>query len=358
MSNKSNIYLFNSLRSVEVEFNKAESLIISRLLDMDNRLAFESIDTTKNLSREFLNIFNLDSSNLWSQIDRVCISLRESASNQIYILSADQNENVPDNILINGYSCVVDENSSLMSLKDGEIRTYDDVENIINSFHSSGRKVQRSIGLIQHSNIQSGLTMPLCRDGKTFGFLFFNSTKLNAFKNLTSQDYSILCLAKLIAQKIVSGTAIKLLDNDMFEAIERRQNKNQLIESDLKNDLEKLCRDYLRRDFSFIVDAHLDEAILLPHRKYLNAVCMVLKNVHSVELVSSINLKLRITEDFKLKTEMTFNPSLESFKYNGFLGSKHESSILDFEVSNIGKGFCFSLKFEPVVDNLNYSVGL
>lgn len=140
----------------------------------------------------------------------------------------------------------------------------------------------------------------------------------------------------------------------MFEAIERRQNKNQLVVADLKNDLEKTCREYFGRDLSFNVDTHLDEAFLLPHRKYLNAVCMVLKNVQNFELVSSIHLKLRIIEGLKLKTEMTFHPSLET----GFVGFKHENSILDFEVSNVGKDLSFSLKYEPVVDNLNYSVGL
>jgi len=353
MSKKSNIYLFNSLKSVEVEFNKPESLIISRLMDMNNRLGSNNRDSLNILSRELLNIFNQGSINMWSQVDRICVSLRDSASNQIYIASVDQNENVLENILRSGYSCVVDESSSLMSLKDGEIRTYDNIENIITSFSHSGRKVQRSIGLIEHSKIKSGLTIPLTRDGKTFGFLFLNSTKINTFKNLTGQDYSILCMTKLIVQNIASETSTRLIDTSMFEIIENVQNKNQIIFKDLKKDLERVCREYFKRNISFKLETNFTQTFLLPHRKYINAICTILKNIENFDSVSNVHVGMNLIEGNELKSEITFHNTDHKFS---FPKNSNENSVLDLKISRAGGNISFFMTYEPMVDNLLYSV--
>ena len=353
MSKKSNIYLFNSLKSVEVKFNQDESLIISKLLDMNNRLSNDNEDSLKNLSRELLTIFDLAEQSMWSQVDRVCISLRDSFSNQISISSADQNAKVLDNVLISGYSCVVDENSSLMSLKDGEIRTYDDIDNIISAFNLSNRKVQRSIGLISQTKIKSGLTIPLVRKGKTIGFLFFNSTKINTFQNLTAQDFSILCLVKLIVQNIASNASIDLMDSKMLEALGNVQNKNQIQLKNLKQDLEMVAREYFNKDLVFSIDSKIALEFLLPNRKFINAVFVCLKNVGNINNIDKVNLTLIAEEGSELHSEISFNSSPVDFSLIGF---KNVNSIIDFRMKAHGEKIKFTLKYEAITDNLLYSV--
>ena len=353
MSKKSNIYLFNSLKSVEVKFNQIESIIISKLLDINNRLSLDNQAALKNLSRELLTIFDQAEQSVWSHVDRVCISLRDSYSNQIYISSTDQNEKVLDSELISGYSCIVDENSSLMSLKDGEIRTYDDIENIISSFNYSNRKVQRSIGLIAKSKIKSGLTIPLIRNGKTFGFLFFNSTRTNTFLNLKGQDYSILCLVKLIVQNITANTSVELIDSKMLNALGSVQNKNQIQLKNLKQELEMVGREYFKRDLVFSLDSKIPLDFLLPNRKFINSIFACLKNIENLKNGDKINLILSSGVENELLTEISFSSSPNSFSQSDF---KKTNSIIDFNMKADGEKIKFTLKYENMTDNLLYSV--
>jgi hypothetical protein len=352
MNLRPNIYAFNLLKSTGVNFSQDESFTISRILDLSNSLTLNNI-TIEDIAKKTLKIFAMAELETWSKVDRICFAYRDSLSNQIRILSSAQTPNVKENILHPGYSCLINENSSLLDLKDGSIRIYDNIEQILESFVDSKRKIQRSISLLFQSGLNSGITIPLCVQGRTHGFLFINSSELGAFNKLSAQDYSMLCLLKVVFQTMLSDLLNQLIGPALLNCIAETPNKNQIDSDNLHSDLEKLCKDYFKIEIQFLVKTKIQEDILISYRKFLHSVIICLNNIQNLSTIKSISLDFIEVKDNFISVVLLVEDE-NQFQLNSQVDSVDE--IEDLKVSYMKDRILFTLKAEPKVDGLLYSV--
>jgi hypothetical protein len=352
MDSKPNIYVFNLLKSTDVKFDPNESFIISRILSLANTSAMKKINLV-DASKKLLKIFEMGNTGIWTNIDRVCFVARDSYSCQLRLLSSAHNEKVAESILVPGYSCMIDERSSLINIKTGEIRVYDNIDNIISSYNSFHKKVQRSISLIHKSNLKSGITIPLKVNGIVLGFLFLNSIKPGEFNKLSSQDYSLLCLVQLVYEALLSDYVFARMDLGFISSLELVENKNQILLSSLKNDLEQLSLNNLKKKMSFKIKGLVKTDFLLSHRKYVVSILTALNCIRNISSYNEVSLSLLSCKENQLTSEITFDGGapidLES--------NTQKMNLIDDVQFHIGENkISFSHKYENITDGLLYSV--
>lgn len=352
MESKPNIYVYNLLKSAGVKFDQDESFIISRILSLSNTNSLQKVPLVE-ISQKLLKIFEMGHTGTWSKVDRICFVARDSYSNQLRLLSSSHNEKVLDSILVPGYSCLIDEKSSLFNIKPGEIRVYENIENIISAYKISNKQVQRSLGLIYKSNLKSGITLPLMVDDRILGFLFFNSVTPGAFNNLAPQDFSLLCLLQLVYETLLSKYIFERMELNTILSLELVENKNQLSHANLKKDLEKLAYMTLHKEIDFNVQIDIKTDFLMSYRKYIQTILNILLNIKNIHSFSVISLALVSCKENRLMTEITLDGGTKIELESNI----RKINIMDDVEFRIEKNrIYFTHKYELITDGALYSV--
>ncbi|TPV97324.1 MAG: hypothetical protein B7733_00025 [Myxococcales bacterium FL481] len=134
---------------------------------------------------------------------RVCLARCTMGTHQLEVLASINGPEIAENTMQSGYSCFVRSDSSLLALREGTLRIYDDASRVSESFAAVGKPVQRSIARIGRMGIKSGVCMPL-RVGVERGFLFLNSAEPGEFSNLSDTDCAVLSLSASLAKLALS----------------------------------------------------------------------------------------------------------------------------------------------------------
>jgi len=196
-----NIYLYNLLKAATIELANDDSYLLSRFINVENQISLGSIDI-EDFSRNIHKAFA--SSRHSFKVSRVCLSLCLPHSKKLQVISSYQNSDMPNNTMTPGYFCYVSPSTSLFSNKDSDVRIYSDIDNIINSYHSEKKPIQRSIGLLHQMGIKSGLTIPIHINEMFSGFLFLNSGETGNFDRFKDEDYILICTLKVVAKSILN----------------------------------------------------------------------------------------------------------------------------------------------------------
>lgn len=71
------------------------------------------------------------------------------------------------------------------------------------------------VWFLKEMGVKSGLTIPLSISNLSSGFIFLNSAKIGAFDKLNSEDYSVLCLIKLLSLSCLSKFTLSSINTDL-----------------------------------------------------------------------------------------------------------------------------------------------
>lgn len=280
MSSK-NIYAYNLLKANHLNFDKEGSYLLARLLEIHQSILLKNKSIEK-VSDYVMNLFLEMKIPLAKKIDRVCFVNRRLNSNHLEIISSATSSHTTSNILVPGYSCYVSEDSSLFKISPSDIRVYNNIEDILQSYHAQNKKVQRSILLLSKSEIKSGITLPLINESNVSGFLFLNSTLSDSFIELSNEDYFILGYLQLIFSSLLS-TYLKdkyaISNSPSHENLENRNRIDfQSFKDTLRNFIEKsLCRSNVNITIENI-----------PTRNII--ISNVLMHIYILELIRSLDL--------------------------------------------------------------------
>lgn len=199
MSNQTkNLYGYHILNANKCHLDKDYSYLHTQLGHLANKVDMGQIafdDFTKNA------LDAINKSNAFVQCDRICLSLIHPNSKTIKVFSSANSSNLKENKMAKNYSCMVRERSSIMSTLKSDMRIYADINDIIKSYE--GKPTQRSLRYLAEMGVRSGVTIPLSEFGLHSGLLFLNSAEVGAFNDLRPEDYTILCLLKIIANNIL-----------------------------------------------------------------------------------------------------------------------------------------------------------
>lgn len=212
-----NIYVQNSIRSRLYDFTPAYSEMIGRLCAVEGSLAQR--ESAAGICDELLAVFKGQAP--YSSVDRICLAMRVGFSNELFVVDScnsyrakseveDENANntPPPNIMSPGYRCFVRPQSSVLNLREGEVRLYDDATRIADAFEKKDKPIQRSLVNILKMGFKSGACLPLHVAGELRGFLFLNSVEEGLFAKLSDEDYAVLNFISMIGKLgvIAEGT--------------------------------------------------------------------------------------------------------------------------------------------------------
>ena len=206
-----NIFVYNALNTSKCKLDENYSYLHSLLIHLENQQYGED-NQLEDFSKSVLDAFNL--SNAFFPIDRVCLALTYSHATKIRVLSVANSSRVSNNLMPLKYSCFVSKKSSLLKTKTSNVRIYSDIDSIIPTYGEGGT-AQRSLRLLKEMGIKSGITIPLTISNSFSGFLFLNSVYPKTFDELMPEDYSTLCLLKMIATSCLQKRFLKQINADV-----------------------------------------------------------------------------------------------------------------------------------------------
>jgi hypothetical protein len=207
-----NIYVQNFVRSRHYDFDESKSALIGRLLAVESSATLR--ESHDGVARDFLEAFRGDS--LYGQIDRFCLVQRVAHANELKVCDSALSPGLPDNLMATGYRCFVRPQSTLLQLREGEVRIYSEAQAVADTFHRKSHPVQRSLGLIMKMGLSSGITMPLHSGRHIVGFVFMNSRQSALFSSLEDADYAVLNLIGVTAKALLSLDAVREISVDEF----------------------------------------------------------------------------------------------------------------------------------------------
>lgn len=193
-----NLYAYNALKSNRCTLNQQESLLHSCIIHLDNEIDIDKI-SIQDFASQLLGI--ITASEGFRRIDRVCIAMTHSLSSTLKIVSSANSFRLSENTMTGNYSCIVSGKSSLTKIKKTNMRVYSNIDDILSSY--GDRNVQRSLKNLKKMGVKSGITIPLTASGMHSGLLFLNSSEQGAFDDLNDQDYSTLCLIKMVSNNVL-----------------------------------------------------------------------------------------------------------------------------------------------------------
>lgn len=349
MENKNiqNIYTFNLLKSYNIEYNKDYSFLISRIIDLNNSFQMGKLPMEE-VAKKLLKIFDMSNSTTWIKTDRICLAKRSSFSNQLKIMSSSQNDNIEVTPLNPGYTCLITENSTLLSLKAGEIRQYGNID----SYKEAQKPIQRTLNILYKAGSKSGLTIPLHMDDIHIGYIFLNSATPYAYGHLTEEDYSILCLIQIVFENILTKFLHAEVNFEVVRKVLALEDKNQISLNTLKSNFENLFYEifYHKVNVSLVINS--DTNFLLTNRKFFHAIFFILKNIKNIENSNHIDIKVLKAENHIFQLELIFESSLyEEDKIRGF------SKVFNDVIYKINDNkIIFGFKYEDVVNGSDYSI--
>lgn len=192
-----NIYVQNFIRAKNYDFTPEYSELIGRLCAVENAVTMRP--SARGLCSDLMAV--LKGFVFHGEIDRICLSMRIGQSNELLALDTCNSDRILAlNLMEPGYRCFVRPQSSLLSLREGEIRAYDEALRIAEAFEKRQKPIQRSIAYIIKMGFRSGVCVPLHIAGELRGFLFLNSLEEGLFSELEDEDYAIINILGMIAK--------------------------------------------------------------------------------------------------------------------------------------------------------------
>ncbi len=240
----------------------------------------------------------LRSHKFFHQVDRVCLAGRVPHSNQLMVVDSAFSDRCESNTLKPGYSCFVNPEGSLFTMRPGTMRIFDDSKRVLESFATNGKPAQRSIALIGDMGLRSGLCLAIGRESDLQGFLFLNSCQTELFREITIKYAPLISLLGLVATIA--------LDSNGFH---RGHNQTLSMDSDLPKfstlfdpaEFQGFMFRSLQRRFgsrwpfqvSTELSNELDDFLYLP-----NHVCSVLSELAlRLQLINAENTQCSISVD-------------------------------------------------------------
>ena len=143
------------------------------------------------------------------------------------------------------------------------------------------------------------------------------------------------------------------MDLGFISSLELVENKNQILLSSLKNDLEQLSLNNLKKKMSFKIKGLVKTDFLLSHRKYVFSILTALNCIRNISSYNEVSLSLLSCKDNQLTSEITFDGGapieMES--------NTQKMNLIDDVQFHIGENkISFSHKYENITDGLLYSV--
>ena len=197
-----NIYAYNILKATKCDFSKENSYLHSLLLNVESDLNHHE-SSVEQFSPALMNAIN--SSHAFFKVDRVCLVLTYPTGTKLRAISVANSDKITNNLMPPNYSCFVSNNSSILRTPTSNIRLFSNIDDIINKYEVN-HPVQRSLGYLKTMGLKSGIAIPLPVSSLVSGMLFLNSVEVGAFDQLQDENYSTLCLIKLIAQSTLNRT--------------------------------------------------------------------------------------------------------------------------------------------------------
>jgi hypothetical protein len=307
-----NIFVYNMLQASKCKLDENYSYLHSLLLHLENQYVF-SENHLENFSKSVMDAINL--SNAFFPLDRVCLTLTYPKGTRIRALSVANSKRVANNLMPPNYSCFVSKKSSILKTENSNVRIYSDIDDII-SRYKEGDPVQRSLRLLKEMGLKSGLTIPLPISDFVSGFLFLNSVYPGTFDELQPEDYSTLCLLKMVATSVLNKSLVKRsgLDSELSTSFnEFTEASNTFSPVDLKSMLERV----------------------LSH-KYEKTISVDIKSYTKISLFYSMKPMVYLL--------------VKTFELNGFF-FKHNHVEIDIGLKQVGE----VVYLETVIKNLNLS---
>jgi hypothetical protein len=341
-----NIFAYNMLKATKCHLDENYSFLHSLLLHLENQFTFNE-DNLENFSQSVLEAINL--SNAFFPVDRICLTLTYPQGTRIRTLSAANSKRVGNNLMIKNYSCFVSKKSSILKTQNSNVRIYSDIDEIINRYQD-GEPVQRSLRLLKEMGLKSGITIPLPITDYVSGFLFINSVYPGTFDELQPEDYSTLCLLKMVATSVLNKSLIVRsgLDGDMTTTFSKEiEVSNTFSPSELKDKLTKVLSEKYEKSINVEINTFTKLSLfhsmkpmiyLLIKAFELNGyffrtdkveIDIGLKQIGDVVYLESIVKKLKLTDK-----QLNILKSLKVFSEhnvdqdNGFLTLRTEAELI------------------------------
>ena len=283
-----NIYAYNILKAGQSQYNQSYSYLFSSLLHFESELDFGRIPLEQ-FAESLLSIIN--QSGAFRKLDRVCLSITHPGTSRIFALSSHNTERLQNNQMIVGYNCFVSSTSSIFKTKKSNVRIYSNIDDIITLYDS--KPVQRSMRLLKEMGVKSGVTIPLAISNVVSGFLFLNSADEAKFSDLKSEDYSLLCLIKLLGLSFLnqSLSGLNELNNGVGDLLAETHQSDNTFSSEPFSDLLKKA---LKLRFNQKVDVIIHNHFKIPFFYAFNpAVYSIVKLMElAVNIPSEIIIEL------------------------------------------------------------------
>ena len=244
-----NIFAYNILKATKCQLDENYSYLHSLLLHLENQFTFNE-NHLDSFSKSVMDAINL--SKAFFPVDRVCLTLTYPQGTRIRALSVANSERVSSNIMPANYSCFVSKKSSILKTETSNVRIFSDIDEIIKRY-KDGDPVQRSLRLLKEMGLKSGITIPLPISDFVSGFLFINSVYPGTFDELQPEDYSTLCLLKMVASSVLNKSLVKRsgLDSELSASFnEVTETSNIFSPTELKTVLEKVLSEKYEKNIT------------------------------------------------------------------------------------------------------------
>jgi hypothetical protein len=244
-----NIFAYNMLKATTCQLDENYSYLHSLLLHLENQFTFHE-NLLSSFSKSVLDAINL--SKAFFPVDRVCLALTYPQGTRIRALSTANSERVSTNIMPDNYSCFVSKKSSILKTENSNVRIYSDIDEIIKRYQE-GDPVQRSLRLLKEMGLKSGITIPLPISDFVSGFLFINSVYAGTFDELQPEDYSTLCLLKMVSSSILNKSIVKQsgVDSELAASFNKMAEVSNIFSPvELKVVLEKVLSYKYEKDIT------------------------------------------------------------------------------------------------------------
>lgn len=355
-----NIYTQNFLRARNYNFDGKQSELIGRLCGVESALAAR--DSMTGFSGELLNAFRGE--RLYGSIDRVCLASRAGYTNELVVRDSANSSRISENIMTREYRCFVQPNSSLLNLREGEIRIYEDADRIRDSFTRDQKPVQRSMSYILKMGFRSGVCLPLHLRGTLVGFLFFNSTEAGVFNSLQDEDYATLSLLAAIAKlALISDVSPDLELERLWRESQAEFSSHLFDEDEFAKGLRQMSKLFTGETWSPTIVTEGETAFLFAPS---SAAYLVLKTCMSFALEPCEfpdTIRVRNLDDQIVRIEIPLPASAADLSMDHVrrrvLGLEGNAQFLHYTIQPGVSHLTIEFPFDPVFrdrDDVRYSV--
>lgn len=338
MEKKINVYAYNKIKSSKLDLNKEQSYVISRIINIENKLASSEINTDQ-VAFEIHKCF--ESVDLSFKTDRVCVSYLTPFSNRMNVLSSFNSERVAENTMLPGYNCSIARDSSIFNISDSDIRISNDLEKVILSFQRENHPLQRSLGNLYKMGIRSGMTLSSSNGHLGKGYLFLNTKYPQSFSQLSDGDYLIVCVLKLLLNSVINKffTQFASIQSPYFETSAKESSFNGIFKM---NQLKEFIEDNLLLSSKLNVETNnsTDSNLyfFLQERSLLFVISEILNILQATHVLKQLDVEItRIQQNLTLKFYTGFDFKIKNEeKLKGFeplFGFKVKINSDSFELS-------------------------